>query len=409
MTKIVHIQAGIFTAGRAALRLHNAFLEEKYDSSILSLWPDINDNERIKHMRIHSNIIGWIDSKLQSFLQRDNNKQFGQFSFPILGTDISRMDQLKEADIIYLHWVQGGFLNLSNIEKLAKLGKPMVIIMHDMWSITGGCHHSFMCEKYKTRCDHCQMFPKNRIIDLPAFEFNKKRRLYSKYDNLCFVSPSKWLYGCANQASLTKDKPLFYIPNIIDNSIFKSFDKTCARQILNIHPDETVISFGAASIDSPYKGWTYLQKALELLKQGNSIEKPSVLIFGSGYNKSIADTIPFKSRFTGFLRDEYSTSLVYNASDVFITPSLADNQPTTVMESMCCGTPVVGFDVGGIPDMIKHKENGYLAKYKDTEDLVNGVRFCLENNVKGKVLPLFEKSNVIRKHIELINSIKIRQ
>jgi glycosyltransferase involved in cell wall biosynthesis len=296
-------------------------------------------------------------------------------------------------------------MNLSNIEKLAKLGKPVIFFMHDMWAITGGCHHSFTCEKYKKACYDCQMFPENTLIDWPSLEFRKKLKFYSKYSNLYFLSPSKWLYNCARISFLTKDKPLYYIPNIISSKLFKPIDKNAARHILNINPDETVISFGAASVESPYKGWTYLVNALEIIKGLQSSRKISVLLFGSGYNKKIEETLPFKVRFTGFLLDEYSTALVYNASDVFVTPSLADNQPTTVMESLCCGTPVVGFDVGGIPDMIKHKENGYLAKYKDAEDLAKGIDYCLENNIKGKILPFFEKSNIIGRHKELIESI----
>jgi glycosyltransferase involved in cell wall biosynthesis len=405
MIKVVQLQNSPYSAGRAALRLHDAFLEENFDSSMVSLHQDINDTEKMIHLKMSSNIIAWLDNKMQLFLKRKNNKEYGLYSFPILGTNVSRIDQIRNADIIYLNWVQFGFLNLSNIEQLAKLGKPMIIIMHDMWSITGGCHHSFECEKYKTGCNNCQMFPDNKIIDWPAKEFKKKLKFYSKYKNLNFVSPSKWLYNCITQALLTKDKPVFYIPNIIDNKLFKPFDKNIARQILNLDIDETILLFGAASIDSPYKGWKYLEKALELLHQSQSIKKISILLFGSGYDKKIANAIPFKTRFMGFLRDEYSTALVYNAADIFLIPSLADNQPTTVMESMCCGTPVVGFDVGGIPDMIKHKENGYLAKYKDAEDIANGIKYCLENNLKGKMLPLFEKNNIIRKHKELIESL----
>jgi len=145
---------------------------------------------------------------------------------------------------------------------------------------------------------------------------------------------------------------------------------------------------------------------LEILSHDSNVERFSILIFGSGYNKQIEDSMPFKIRFMGFLKDEYSTSLVYNAADVFITPSLADNLPTTVLESLSCGTPVVGFDVGGIPDMIKHKWNGYLAKYGDAEDISNGIRFCLQNNIKGQLLPDFEKGTIIKKHLELMNTIK---
>lgn len=405
MLKVVQLQTATFSAGRAAFRLHSAFLEENIDSSILSLFIEVNDTDEMKNLRLTSRIFAFVDNKMQSYITRNNYKEFGQYSFPILGNDVSRMDQIRKADIIYLHWVQGGFLNLSNIEKLAKLGKPIIFFMHDMWSITGGCHHSFTCEKYKTACSACQMFPENTMIDWPAREFNKKLKIYSKYNNLYFVSPSKWLYNCAKESFLTRDKPVYYIPNIINNQLFKPIDKNTARHILDIDVNDTVIAFGATSVESPYKGWIYLQKALELLHKSEAKRNISILIFGCGYNKKIADAIPFKAKFTGFLRDEYSIALVYNASNIFVTPSLADNQPTTVMESMCCGTPVVGFDVGGIPDMIEHKVNGYLAKYKDADDLANGIEFCLENNIKGKVLPTFEKSNIVNKHKELLNSI----
>jgi glycosyltransferase involved in cell wall biosynthesis len=118
------------------------------------------------------------------------------------------------------------------------------------------------------------------------------------------------------------------------------------------------------------------------------------------------DAIPFKTKFLGFLKDEYSMMLVYNATDVFVVPSIADNQPTTVMESMCCGTPVVGFNVGGIPDMIKHKENGDLAKYRDTDDLAEGIKFCLKSRLKGYMLSNFTPDVTIKKHLELFDYIK---
>lgn len=121
----------------------------------------------------------------------------------------------------------------------------------------------------------------------------------------------------------------------------------------------------------------------------------------------MAEAIPFKTRFMGYLFDEYSTMLVYNAADVFIVPSIADNQPTTVQESLCCGTPVVGFDVGGIPDMIKHKENGYLAKYKDPVDLALGIQYCLAEKIKGYMLPEFETAKTVQKHLALHSQVRV--
>ena len=141
-----------------------------------------------------------------------------------------------------------------------------------------------------------------------------------------------------------------------------------------------------------------------LYKEG--FRKVSVLIFGSGYNKHIEDAIPFKTKFVGYLRDEYSVSLVYNAADVFIAPSLAETLSYVTMEALRCGTPVVGFNIGGIPDLINHKVNGYLANYRDSEDLANGIKFCIENKLKGKMPPGFETGEIVKKHLELMNSIK---
>ena len=406
MTKIVHVQYSMESAGKSALKLHNTFIEAGMESTILSLYPGINGNEKIKILGKKSKYISIIDDKIQKFLTQKRINEFGLFSFPILGTNISGMDEIKDADIIYLHWILGGFMNIRNIEQLVKLGKPVIFIMHDMWTITGGCHHSFSCDKYIVGCNNCPMFSSERQNDLSAKEFKKKLKLFSTHDNLYFVSPSRWLYKCAKKSLLTKSKPIFHIPNIIESKIFKPFNTAIAKQILNIDPNETVLAFGATSINSPYKGWEYLQNALNKLDSYYSLKNITVLIFGNGYDKKIADAIPFKTKFMGYLKDNLSTNLVYNAADIFIAPSIADNLPTTILEALSCGTAVVAFDTGGIPDMISHKENGYLAKYKDSEDIVNGIKYCLENRLKGYILPEFETDKILNKHLELFDYIR---
>ena len=407
MTKVVHIQYSMESAGRAALRLQKAFSNVNVESGIVSLQNSMQAVPDIKYLGIRARLICRIEDKIQAYLTRKVIKQMGSFSYPVLGTNVAKFEEVKNADIIYIHWALKGLLNFRSIKQIARLNKPVIIFLHDMWNITGGCHHSFTCEKYKTEgCNNCPMFPGDKKNDLSAKEFKKKLRLYSKYDNLYFVSPSWWLYTCAKESLLTKDKPVFYIPNILDNTIFKPADKTTAKQILNIDAGETVIAFGAITVNSPYKGWAYLQKALELLSQDDSLKNISVLIFGTEYNKEIADSIAFKTRFMGYLKDEYSTALVYNAADVFIAPSLAEAFGYVVMEALSCGTPVVGFDVGGIPDMISHKENGYLAKYKDAKDVCNGIKFCLQNKIKGYLLPAIEPAETIKKHLALFDQIK---
>ena len=406
MIKVVHIQKDVLSAGRAALRLHNAMVASNIDSNILSLYSDINDTERMTATGKSSRIIARIDLNLEKLITRNLHQQYGMYSFPVLGTKIAGKELIRRADVIYVHWVQRGFLNFPAFRQLAKLGKPVIVVMHDMWPITGGCHHSFTCEKYKTKCFDCQMFPNNTIIDWPTWEFNKKKKLYSGFDNFYFVSPSKWLYDCAKQSFLTFDKPVFHIPNIIDTKVFKPIGRNIARKILNIEERETVVAFGAFSLSSAYKGWSELIKALRLLSENGLYKDLTVLIFGGGYNRIIEESVPFRTRFMGFLKDEYSTALLYNAIDILVTPSVADNLPTAVLESQACGTPVVAFDVGGLPDIIVHKKNGYLARYRDSEDLANGIQFCLENKIKGHLLPEFNDDKIIAKHLDLINRVQ---
>ena len=394
------------SAGGVVPKLHRAFLEANIDSDILTLEQNRNDNEHTIHLGRIPRVIARLDTIIRDFLSRNNRKQFGLFSYSLFGTNVSKIKQVKTADIIYLHWVQFGFLNLRNIEQLARLKKPIVIFMHDMWAITGGCHYSFSCEKYKSGCYACPMFPGNKKNDWSAKQFNKKLKLYSKYDNLYFVSPSKWLYECTKQSFLTINKPSFCIPNIVDNKVYKPFDKRIARQILDLNVSDIILAFGAVSISSPLKGWVYFIKALEILKSDYKNSKITILVFGDGFNEQIAKEIPFKTKYLGFLSDEYSTALVFNAADIFVAPSLADNLPTTVLQSLNCGTPVVGFDIGGIPDMIKHMSNGYLAKYRDEADLANGIRYCLTNKLEVTVPIDFDKNKIIEQHINLMKSTK---
>ncbi len=394
------------SAGRAALRLQKAFTSVNIESGIVSLQHSIQGGAGVRYLGAWARIVSKIEDKIQAYLTRKIDKRLGSFSYPVLGNNLAKLEEVKNADVIYIHWALKGMMNFRSMEQLARLNKPVVIFLHDMWNITGGCHHSFSCEKYKTEgCNNCPMFPADKKNDLSAKEFRKKMRLYSKYNNLFFVSPSKWLYDCAKESLLTKNKPVFYIPNILDKALFKPADKTVARQILNVDTGETVIAFGAITVNSPYKGWTYLQKALELLSKDDSLKNISVLIFGSAYNKEIANAIPFKTRFMGYLLDEYSTSLVYNASDVFIAPSLAEAFGYVVMEALSCGTPVVGFNVGGIPDMIRHKENGYLAKYKDADDVSEGIKFCLKNKIQGYLLPEIDPTLTVKRHVEMLDQL----
>lgn len=402
--RIVHLSYGVKSSGDYTMRLHEAFRRADVDSSVLSLHSDISGDPHVYSLSRKSRLIANIDGKIQAYLKRNTIKDFGLFSFPVLASDVSKFKQITDADAIYVHWALHGFLNLKMMEKLAQTGKPIFFVLHDMWNITGGCHHSFDCTKYRTGCFNCQIFTGQKDRDLSAIQYEKKKNFLSRYSNIFFISPSRWLLSLSKQSGLTKEKPIYHIPNPIDISLFKPFDKKTAKNILNIEEDEKVLLFGANQINSPYKGWEYLKEALATLKQSDLKQKIRVLIFGSGPNRELQKAIPFASKFMGFITDDYTLNLIYNASDVFIVPSLADNLPTTVLESLSCGTPVVGFNVGGIPEMINHKMNGYLAQYRDAQDLQEGIRYCLDHNIKGSMLPEYFPKNIMEKHTVLLDS-----
>lgn len=409
MLKVIHIQYATNSAGGVVPKLHQAFLDAYIDSKILILTKNRNDNDndRIVYLGKMPKVISLLDSIVGNFLSKKNRNEFGLFSYSFFGTNVSKVSQVKDADVIYLHWVHFGFLNLRSIELLARLKKPVVIFMHDMWAITGGCHSSFSCEKYKSHCNDCQVFSGSKKNDWSSRQFDKKYKLYSRYSNLYFVTPSKWLLDCTKESFLTRNKPSFCIPNIVDKKVYKPINKNIARQILNLNVDDIILAFGAVTISNPAKGWAYFKKALDILNSEYKDSKITVLFFGDGFNKQIANEIPYKSISLGYLSDEYSTALAFNAADIFVAPTLADNLPTTVLQSLNCGTPVVGFNVGGVPDMIKHKSNGYLAKYKDEADLANGIDYCLKNKLDVTVPIEFDKNRIIEQHLDLIKDIKI--
>jgi glycosyltransferase involved in cell wall biosynthesis len=406
MIKVVHIQKHLPSSGNAAFRLHSAILKVGIESTMFSLSSDIPKNNYVDHLGKKALLRSIIDSKLQNWLKRETVVEFGIFSYPILGHDITNNEHIRNADVIYLHWVVGGFLNLNNINKIAALNKPTIIFMHDMWYITGGCHYSFKCEKYINECHECQVFSKQRIFDISTREFRIKKKIYSKYNNLYFVSPSKWLYDCAVQSKLLENKPIYRIPNIVDNSLFKSIDKVTAKKIFNIPPEVKVLAFGATSLNSPYKGMKYLQQALELLKDDFKCDEIMILTFGGILSAEVIDKIPFKLKMLGRLHDDYSTMLAYNAADVFIAPSLAETFGLVILEAILCGTPVVGFNIGGIPDIINHKKNGYLANYKDASDLAEGIKYCLENKMPMNISDDLYPEHIIEEHLKLIENCK---
>ncbi len=278
-------------------------------------------------------------------------------------------------DIVNLHWINQGFLQ---IETLAKLPYPLVWTSHDMWGFTGGCHYTGECDRYLHTCGDCPQLNSQKDRDLSRWIWERKAKAW-KTIPLTIVTPSQWLADCAKASSLFRDKRIEVIPNGLDIQVYKPSDRPYARERLNLPQDKYLILFGAINATGDRrKGFHLLQPALHHLSQTHSSNNIELVIFGSSRPQQ-EPNLGFKTHYFGQLKDDIALSLLYAAVDIFIAPSLQDNLPNTVMESLACGTPAVAFNIGGMPDMIQHQHNGYLAQPFDSQDLANGIKWVLEN------------------------------
>lgn len=289
------------------------------------------------------------------------------------GNDITAMPEFQWADVIHLHWVNQGFLSLKNLERILASGKPVVVTLHDQWYFTGICHYSGDCDKYQEQCMCCPML-KGPGMDLARSVFDRKRAIY-KGRNMTFVGCSLWMADLARKSRLTQGHAVTNIPNAIDTDVFKPMDKAAARQRHHLPADKKLLLFGAQRITDPRKGFRFLAEACERLS--TTTGDLGIVVLG-GDAQSVKEALPLPVYTIDYLSNEAEIAQLYNAVDLFVTPSLQDNLPNTIVESMACGTPCVGFDIGGIPEMIAHQENGYVATYCDSNDLANGIAWCLD-------------------------------
>lgn len=324
------------------------------------------------------------------------------------GTDVTLLPEFQRADVIHLHWVNQGFLSLANINKIFQAGKPVVITMHDQWYFTGVCHYSGACEKFCNLCEDCELMNGNMLGDLAKQTFLKKQKIYSNV-HLTFVGCSQWMAHLAEKSKLTQGHKVVSIPNAIDTTVFCPQDKIQARQKAGLPTDKRLLLFGCQRITDERKGFKLLIEALQLIKQRHAdLARGIELVVVGGAAESIRHQVPFDIIPVRYVSDPMKMVQLYNAVDIYVTPSLQDNLPNTIMESMACGTPCVGFCVGGIPEMIDHKENGYVAQYKDAQDFANGILWTLsadheslKRRARNKVMVTYSENAVARKYIDV--------
>lgn len=183
----------------------------------------------------------------------------------------------------------------------------------------------------------------------------------------------------AEESSLTKGLAISVIPNVIDTSVFYPSDKEEVRKALSLPQDKKIILMGAARLDDSIKGFAFLSKALELLKDNR--DEYLLVLFGNikQNRESFLSSIPIDYKYMGILYDSSEIAKLYSAADVTVVPSHYETFGQTLIEAMACGCPVVSFDNSGQTDIIDHKTTGYLARYTDSTDLARGIEWVLDN------------------------------
>lgn len=373
--KVVHIntleRGG---ASFACFRLHQALLNEGVDSKVLLL---LKRNQLIDASipEVYAfqestwwNKGGWGVRIMREIARRNQVYQLkGKidntrlFHAPTSSFDILDDQWVKQADIINLHWV---CQLLDYPSFFSKVNKPVFWTLHDMAPFTGGCDYSMGCEQFKTDCEKCGFLEGARNQRFAEKGLRIKQKALEKGNpDLHIVTLSQWLKEQARSSKLFQPYSHYLIPNSLDVDVFAPQDQVAAKQALGLPAEKQCLLFLADSIDDKRKGLGYLLEAIQLLPK----EKYHVFAVGEMADSSL------DIQSLGYISSKEKLAQAYAAADAFVIPSVQDNLPNTVLEAMACGTPVIGFPIGGIPDMVKEGETGVLAKEVSAESLATAI------------------------------------
>lgn len=275
-------------------------------------------------------------------------------------------------DLIHLHWINAGFVP---IHLLRRFRRPLVWTLHDMWPMTGGCHHARACTGYQAACGHCPVLNSAHAWDLSRAILAWKSRSWRDLA-IHLIAPSRWMAEQARRSSQFRDAAITVIPNGVDLARYRPWDRGLARNILQL-PDTPLILFSASKgLVTPYKGGDVALAAVAGLRASGC--DATLVVMGGGPEDRI-DHHQVPVRYLGYLHDDVSRALACAAADICLSCSSEDNLPSTITESLACGTPVVAYDVGGIGDTIEDGQSGYLVEFGDLTGLVQAMKRAIEH------------------------------
>jgi len=369
-------------AARAAYRLHQGLREKEVDSSIfvetkngqdetVGAWTPSGSlldglRERVKSRWLHYRLHRYQETR------PDRVEIFSQ-ARTAHGYRVAR--SVPGADIYNLHWIRGF---IDPLPFFQVIDQPVVWTLHDMNAFTGGCHYSAGCRQFEDACGRCPQLGSDNDDDLSRSVWMRKQESYRQVVNagrLHIVAPSEWLAREAKSSALLTDAPVHVIPYGLDHALFRPRETEGLRTALEIPSQHRIILFVAGSAQNHRKGFDLLVEALSNLTLGD------VTLLSIGSKEPALDTqlphVPL-----GTIESDPLLSVFYSLADLFVIPSRQDNLPNTVLESMACGTPVVGFETGGIPDMVRPGATGWLAESGNVRSLRNAIEEALNRDAE---------------------------
>lgn len=369
--KILHIAAGELLDGatRGTYWLHQAQLKIGINSKMV-----ISGRNDDSYKNVFAIGKSYFERIKFSLISHGNNipLKFYQgrkkyiFSTGLIGIDITKLKEYREADIVHMHWIN----NLTSVKSFKNINKPIVWTMRDMWPFTGGCHVSMECLNYKFGCGNCQQLESHNNLDLSRLILNQKKKYFSK--NMKIIGISNWLSNEAKKSELFKGFDIRTISNNINTDDFFPIEKSIAKEILKIKTKKKIILIGALNHEEIWKGF---KNFLEIAKQLDK-DKFFLCFFGKVDEKIIKD-INFDYKNLGYLKDDVSLRLAYSCADVFVSTSLQEAFGKTIAEAQSCGIPVVCYDTSGQKDIVDHKLTGYKSKNFKTENFVKGIEWIV--------------------------------
>lgn len=326
------------------------------------------------------------------------------FHTGLIGIDVAQEVAAYDPDIVQLHFINDGFVRL---EDLPAIDKPMVWRLSDCWAFTGGCHFANRCDKYGEGCGKCYILNSSIDPDISGEVWRRKKEVYDKLvGKITFVTPAKWLYDKCRRSPLLAGHDIRHIPNGLNTTTdYYPEDKAAAREALGLPLDKKVVLFGAEDAKSKRKGLAYLKNALSTLTDKGSYH---FVAFGHLALSDMAGTGVASTCFGPVYQTDVLRRL-YSAADVFVCPSLVEPFGQVVTEAMACGTPVVAFENTGPGTIIEHRRTGYVAGYLKADELAEGIRYCVGNDMtaaaRKTAVDIYDIDKVVLQYVELYDNI----